>query len=396
MGKPGVLAIDIGTSFIKVFSGSSDSSGNVLIYGNGIISTKGFSKGVITNQNEMITSISQAVECAFAADNIVTKQAYIGISGMGVEFHEAIGSIALKIDETISNSDIDKVYRAAVLALIPDELEVLHVLPKTFKVDGIASPSPIGSKGKHLEAEVQIITIPKAILTELVRGVESAGVNVSGVISNTYALGESIGDISPPKPCVVFDIGAGHTDVILANNGQIHAAYSLPLGGDYITWDLMHGLDINNEHAEAIKRYYSKLDKELFGNEVILDCNDFGTTDKNIPYDFLNKIIESRVDEIVNLICEYIKPKITGFDCEEIYITGGCSAMNSFAERLEVNFGIPVKRFVPAGMPQEYSNPVNTACYGITRYAVRNIPVYEDDSNSWSSIIKKVRKFLKN
>lgn len=395
MGNQELLAIDIGTDVIKVFSGNIDINGVLSITGNGVVPTDGFSKGAITSTDALTKSLQLAVECVTTNDD--TIQAYLGVGGMGLESHNAVGHISLNSLETITACDLDRVCRAAALTTVPDELEVLHVLPRSFRVDGqVFVTPPIGQNGRQLEAEVLIVTVPKAIINGFVRDIKAIGLEITGVVANAVVLGQVLAKDLKTRSNLILDIGAGTTDIVVYDDGQIVKVYSLPFGGAYITSDIMQGVGIDYNHAEAIKRYYAKLDKNLHGQEVILDCNDNGTTDKNIPYDFLYNIIESRVEEIVLLVFESLKPILAEVKIEKIHITGGCSAMNSFAYCLEKIGGLPVTQIVPSTLPAEYSNPVNTACYGIMCYAKsRQTSVETISTGTWNSLLTKVKHFFK-
>ncbi|QJW46490.1 cell division protein FtsA [bacterium BFN5] len=395
MGNQELLAIDIGTDVIKVLSGSIDINGVLSITGNGVVPTEGFSKGTITSSDALTKSLQLAVECV--TTNNDTTQAYLGVGGMGLESHTAVGHIPLNSLEIITACDLDRVCRAAVLTAVPDELEVLHVLPKSFHVDGqVFVTPPIGQNGKQLEAEVLIVTVPKSLINGFVRDLKAVGLEITGVVANAVVLGQVLAKDLKTRSSLILDIGAGTTDIVVYDDGQIIKVFSLPFGGAYITSDIMQGIGIDYNHAEAIKRYYAKLDKNLHGNEVILDCNDNGTTDKNIPYDFLFNIIESRVEEIVLLVFEALKPILDEVKIEKIHITGGCSAMNSFIECLEKIGGLPVIQVVPSTLPAEYSNPVNTACYGIMCYAKsRQKSVETISTGTWNFLLTKVKHFFK-
>lgn len=397
MGKQDILAIDLGCSLIKAFSGSVDSNGKVVPTGIGVVPTDGFTKGVITNQDSVIKSLKQAVDCVASDTDSINSEIYLGISGMGLEAYKAVGSIALNAGKAVSDRDVDRVCRAAVLASVTEELEVLHVLPECFRVDDeVFSAAPLGKSGQRLLAEVQIVTVPKTMLNSFVQAVETSGIHIARIVANAVVAGAALTAGLPVKPCIVLDIGAGNTDIIMYNAyGKIHKMGSLPLGGDYITSDIMQGVGINYDHAEAIKRYFSKLDKKLHGSGVILDCNDQGTTDKNIAYDFLYNIIESRVEEIVGIIHAYLKPALTEVAAENTYITGGSSLLSSFSECVERIFEMPAgQAAAPQGLSPEYFSPINTACYGVLDYAAASQAPAEGTGNS-ISLWTKVRQFFR-
>ena len=195
-----------------------------------------------------------------------------------------------------------------------------------------------------------------------------------------------------------MDIGAGTTELVAYQDGQIYLSASLPLGGDYITNDIMQGLSISYSHAEEIKKYFTKLDKNLRGQNVILDCNDYGTTDKQISYDFLYEIIESRIEEMVYLAHEYLKSILLVNNVDKIFLAGGCVVMPSFGDSVEKLFGLPVEIITQKQLRPEYGGAANVACYGVLTYAVNNRPKGQAimNNNAWHSLLIKFKKCFNN
>ena len=391
-----ILGIDVGTSTIKVFVGKMTPDGKVLIMGSGAMPTIGFVKGIITDVEALAMSISQAVQCAVMATNIAVNDAYIGLGGMDIISSNSSGSIALSMKDPITTEEINRVYQAAILAGVSDDHEVLHLLPKGFFVDKQGQVAlPLEQKCAHLEVEAHIVTMPKSIITTLIDAVEKLGINVVGVVASSIVATQVLTTVST-EHCLFMDVGAGTTDLVAYKDGQIYLTGSLPLGGDYITNDIMQGLSISHNHAEEIKRYFAKLDKNLLGQNIILDCNAYDTTDKQIPYDFLQKIIGSRIDEIVYLVHEYLKATIPVDQLEKIFLTGGCGGMPSVGDSIQKLFGIPIEIVTPKELPLEYSGPTNAACYGVLTYAVNNRPnpqVMVNHSN-WGILLNKFKKIF--
>ena len=196
---------------------------------------------------------------------------------------------------------------------------------------------------------------------------------------------------------IVIDMGAGTTDLAFYSKQHLETAATLLLGGDYITHDIAQGVGVSRAHAEEIKRYYAKLNSDLYGQDVILDCNDYGTTDKHVAYDFLHHIIESRVQEIVELVYEQAAPVLQGH--EEIILTGGCCYLPSLKARLELLFGIPVRLAPLEALLPEYAFYTNTAVYGLVEYAAtrklpQDVPNENVPSGMLDSFWERVKSFF--
>lgn len=397
MNKKSVLAIDVGTGMIKVFAGKMLTDGSVGILGSGAAPTVGYSKGAITDIKALAHSIRQAVDCVImATEGQAADGIYMGLSGASLAMQNSVGNIALTQVETVSPLDIERAYTAATFAVIDNEYEKLHVIPirEAITADGTA-----------FEVKAHVVSAQKQILQELSQTLAANGLNLSGVIASGVVTAEVVKkELSDsPEHFIFIDIGAGTSDFVIYIGGKLCFSASLPLGGDYITNDIMQGLSVNRSHAEEIKRYYSRLSLDLHNQGVVLDCNDYGTTDKHIPFDFLYDIIECRVEEIVALIYEAIKPFIDehmtahGRILEAVYLTGGTGAMPSVIACIAKVFQTHTEVVTPAHLPIEYANPVNTVGYGIITYGVQDSaiqPVADVDS-AWSRFINKTKQLLK-
>lgn len=394
MDKRYVLGIDIGTSAIKVFIGTLGTNGSALIIGNGTAPTTGFEKGIVIDPQALALSIKQAIDCAIMATNISVKDAYIGIGGVTLHSVNSVGSIAILHTNSIALDDMNRVFRAATLVGIPDDHEVLHVLPQKFFIDKQRQMDmPLQKKGSHLEVEAHIVALPKEVMHSLVNAIENVGIGVLGVVANSIVTAELLKSVCVDT-CLLMDIGAGTTELILQREGQVYLSASLPLGGNYITSDIMQGLAIEWNHAEDIKKYYARLDKQLHGQEIVLDCNDYGTTDKVVSYDFLYKIVESRIGEIVYLIHDYLKVVLAEVNIEKVFLTGGCADMPSFVHSIENSFQMPVEILDPKELLSEYMTHGNTACFGVLQCATKNLPTTKaiTKSDAWRELFSKVKK----
>jgi cell division protein FtsA len=399
MTKGHSLGIDVGTGTIKALSGTRDDSGNVIIDSIGVVSTAGFDKGVITDIKALARAVRQAVDCTAVAGEPSINCAYLGIGGLGFHSFNCTGSVAPAKPDKITHEDIERACRAAVLAKVPEDRHVLHTIPVFFRVDGVQyDEPPLAVRGHCLEVDAHIVTVPAADLEALVGVIENSGINISGIIANIIADWQCFMPALKESSGMLLDIGAGTADMLLYHQGRIYFSASLPLGGNYVTKDVMQGLDISQSHAEEIKRYYSRLDQDLRGQSVLLDCNDYGTTDKQVSYDFLSDIIESRVEEIVSLLHEYVKPILREENIREIILTGGCALMPSMNKALADSFGKPVRIGKPAQLSAEYAHPGNTACYGILCHSIDNVPepahAALQKPDYLQSLLKKIKRFF--
>jgi cell division protein FtsA len=262
-----------------------------------------------------------------------------------------------------------------------------------FWVDGEKqSKEPLGLKGRRLDVETHIVAFPKHTIDALISALVSQGVNISGIVANAIAGTDAVKAVTKEQDCLVLDMGAGLTDMALYTEGKVRISASIPLGGEYITSDIIQGLDVSKAHAEDVKQYYSKLDPNLKGQGIQLDISEHGETNKQVAYDFLSTVVESRVEEIISLIHGYIEPALSRYRITKVFLTGGSAMLPSFCQYAQQVFNLPVAVVRPPDLPVQYQHPAYTACWGILQY-VAETPVEVVADGGWRKFLRKLKVF---
>lgn len=398
-----ILAIDIGRSAIKALLADTVVAGSMTILNHGGVPAKGFEKGVLANPDILGRSIQQAVECTKQAEGGEPDVVVAGISGMRIGSHFALGSVAVK-SGYVQQEDMRHVNHAAALAGASEGMEVLHVVPKQYRIDGcVCEGLPLGQRATVLECECSLIMIAAEELEKLKKALEFAGLKVDAIVANIFAVNEMADVLIEDKSYILVDIGAGNTDFVVYEDGNFVKAGSLPIGGEYITKDIMQGTELDFFHAERLKYYFGKLNVDLKGKNVILDCSDESIPDKNVQYDFLYDIIYSRVNELTDIFCESLSIDLIDREIPAIYLTGGSSLLYNFMNCLNSKFNMDVKLLNIEELPVEYQSPANAAAYGILQYAGRQFgrmpqqkkhPDEEEIEPKYQSIVHRIKSFL--
>ncbi len=129
-----VVGLDIGTTKTCAIVADVVDHQKVNIIGIGTHPSNGIRKGVIVNIESTVESIRKAVEEAELMAGVQINSVYAGIAGSHIKGFNSKGVIAVK-EEDILQSDIKRVIGAAKAVAIPQDREILHILPQTFTVD---------------------------------------------------------------------------------------------------------------------------------------------------------------------------------------------------------------------------------------------------------------------
>jgi cell division protein FtsA len=224
--------------------------------------SKGVKKGQIVNIEEASDAINTSLDSAERMAGHSIDRVFVSVSGVNIESQNSKGVVAVsQPDGEISEYDVERVLEAAGAVSLPSTREIIHVIPKTFTVDGEGGiKDPVGMSGVRLEVDTHIITANSAGVKNVEKILSSeAGVNVQSLVFAGLASSLSVlSDTEKELGVVLADIGAGVTNIAIYADGSLSYTSVIPIGARHITNDLAIGLKISLESAEKIKLYLSK------------------------------------------------------------------------------------------------------------------------------------------
>src|SRR5207248_7436490 len=175
-----VVGLDIGSVKTSVLIAEIDDE-QVKFLALGAAESKGLRKGLIVNLDSTVSSIRRSVEEAEGVANIPVEEALIGVAGNYVRGVNSRGGITLgQRPRDIEREDVRRAVDAARNISLPEDREVLHVLPHEFIVDSQDSiRDPLGMVGQRLVANVYVVTSSIAASQNLVTAANKAGILIS-------------------------------------------------------------------------------------------------------------------------------------------------------------------------------------------------------------------------
>jgi cell division protein FtsA len=155
-----IVAIDVGTTKVCALVGELANGNGLRVLGVGVCPSHGLRKGIVVDLNQASQAIVAAVDKAQHTSGLAIKDAYVGITGAHISCINSKGVVAIShSDHVITPEDVHRAVEAARAVAIPANREILHVIPRSFVVDGQEGiKDPIGLKGIRLEVEVHIVT----------------------------------------------------------------------------------------------------------------------------------------------------------------------------------------------------------------------------------------------
>jgi len=379
-----ISAIDIGTTKITTLIASvSAETEKLSIIGVANEPAKGLRKSQIVDIDEAIESITQSVESAERMAGYTISSCIASISGSHIESLNSKGVVAVaEPDGEISANDVSRVIEAARAVSLPSSREILHVIPRDFKVDSQEGvKDPVGMSGIRLEAEAHIITSSSTALRNITKCVSEIGVEVDSLVFSGLASSEAV--LTPTEKelgVVLVDLGGGSTSVAVFVEGALSFSSVLPVGAKNITNDLAIGLRVSLETAEKIKLALSKIEKDPdVGEDDELDLKklnlneDVGKLSKKT---LTEGIIRPRLNEIFGLVGEQLKKSgFGGMTPAGVVVTGGGALTVGLNSACKRTLSLPVRIGYPKGLTglvDEIKSPAFASAWGLIDYGVKN------------------------
>ncbi|MEY3083932.1 MAG: hypothetical protein RL037_112 [Bacteroidota bacterium] len=352
-----VIGLDIGTTKIACFVGRKNEHNKIEIISMGKSESLGVMRGVVSNIERTIQSITAAVQEAQKCKegNLIIKNVYVGIAGQHIKSlqHRGIYTRRAK-DGEISQRDIDDFIDDMYQMVMNPGEEIIDIIPQEYIVDNEPEIKyPIGMAGTRLEANFHIITGQVSNVLNIRKCIDRSNLNTKGIILEPIASAEAVlSEEEKEAGVVLVDIGGGTTDVAIFQEGLIRHTAVIPFGGNVITQDIKEGCTILQRHAEALKvRFGSALASESRDNEVVCIPGIQKRDPKEITIKNLASIIQARMEEIIELInyeirnSGYSKKLIGG-----IVVTGGGSQLKHVKQLFEYMTGMDTR----IGYPNEH------------------------------------------
>jgi len=387
-----ISAIDIGTTKITTLIASlSEESDKINIIGVASQPAKGLRKSQIVDIEETIEAITQSVEAAERMAGYSISSSLASISGSHIESINSKGVVAVAEPEgEISDHDVSRVIEAARAVSLPSSREILHVIPRDFKVDSQEGvKDPVGMSGIRLEAEAHIITGSSTAIRNISKCVSEIGVEIDSLGFSGLASAEAVLTSTEKELGVVsIDLGGGSTSVTVFVEGALSYSSVLPVGAKNITNDLAIGLRVSLETAEKIKLALSKLSKDKDDDEDELNAKKLGLAEevgKLSKKTLIEGIIRPRLNEIFIMIGEELKK--SGFAAATpagVVVTGGGALTVGLETSCKRSLSLPIRIGYPkglAGLVDEIKSPAYATSWGLINYGVKNFKGIKSDSS---------------
>jgi cell division protein FtsA len=305
-----VTGLDIGTSSVKVVVAERRGGKPAIVHVKKEQSF-GMRKGAIVEMSEISQAVSRALAGVKRISKSAIKNVYISIGTPQAKMQSSRGIVAVsRADAEIYQDDIDRAVRASQAVNLPQNRTIIHTLTKEFIVDGVGDiADPLGLSGSRLEVQSLIIDAFSPHIKNLIRSVEIAGGEVSGLVFGPLVAARSaLSKRQRDLGTAIVDIGFGTTGLAVYEEGKLVGVAKFPVGSANISNDLAVGLKIPVDAAEEVKLHYGYAYSKDVSSKEQIELKKFLPESRNmVSRRFAAEIMESRLEEIFDLINSELK-----------------------------------------------------------------------------------------
>ncbi|MEO8738262.1 MAG: cell division protein FtsA [Casimicrobiaceae bacterium] len=346
-----IIGLDVGTSKIVAIVAEITPEKRLNIIGLGTQPSRGLKKGVVVNIEATMASIQRVLEEAELMADCAITEVYTGIAGSHIRSLNSSGMVAIK-EKEVTQADIDRVIETAKAIAIPNDQQVLHIVPQEFIVDGQEDVrEPLGMSGVRLEVKVHIVTGAVSAVENITKCVRRCGLEVRDVMLQPLASALAVlNDDEKELGVCVMDIGGGTTDLAVFTGGAIRHTAVIPIAGDQVTNDIAMTLRTPTKEAEELKVRYGCALRQLADPNDIIEVPGVGERGpRKLSRQMLAEVIEPRIEELYTLAqAELRRSGLEELLSSGIVLTGGTALLAGMVELGEEVFHLPVRIGVPA------------------------------------------------
>lgn len=372
--KEGFLSIlDLGATKVCAGVARVDDTGQLELLGLGIYPTRGMRNGSIVDLDETCGAVRRAVDDAQKGAQTAMGPVTLSVNSRGMKSFNSNGSLQLgpnpvQITPGFFQKCMDNASNFSVSAF----LEPMHIVLRHCTVDEFMEvDNPIGMEGKKLEVELHVIALPKTQITHFTKAANQAGLTVQSMLLQPLASAEaSLSREDKEYGALFLDIGSCTTTGVVYQRGKIQHSFSLPVGGDHFTRDIITGLRTTMKEAEKLKCLYGTLSSDTGQGASVIEIQGAGSgKPRQISVQILTEIIQPRAEEILDLVRSEITTagfENTQFACA--ILSGGGALLKDLIGLAEKQLDIPCRLTgiqLPEKWPAELASPAYASTVGL-------------------------------
>jgi cell division protein FtsA len=269
-----IVALDIGTEFVKALIGKSSKTdpGTIEVVGVGRAhqSLTDMQAGAIADIAAVVDNCDKALTEAEDQAGVSVRTAIIGIAGELVKGT----TTTVKVSRKLSTAAIDVPEMQKIITLVQEraeakakkqlawelggknvEIRLVNSALVSIEIDGYPVNNPIGFQGKDVVIQLYTAFAPLIHIGALEKTAQELDLDLLAVAAEPFAVARAVigNDISQNISAILMDVGGGTTDIAVVNEGGVQGTKMFGIGGRAYTRAIERGIGVDFDKAEELK-----------------------------------------------------------------------------------------------------------------------------------------------
>jgi cell division protein FtsA len=336
-GEQYLVALDIGTEFVKALIGKVGPEGAIEIIGVGRAhqGLTDMQAGAIADIASVVENCDKALTEAETQANVSVRTAIIGIAGELVKGT----TTTVRVVRKKSTEPIDIVEMEKIIGLVQEraqtkakqmlawelggkevEVRLVNSALVSIEIDSYPVTNPIGFQGKDVVVQLYTAFAPMIHIGALEKTAQELDLDLLAVAAEPFAVARAVigNNLNQNLSAVLMDVGGGTTDIAVVNDGGVQGTKMFGIGGRAYTHAIERDLGVEYEQAETLK--------------VGLSDNKVPTAQRPAIEESLNKTADVWVGGIELALGEFTKLDHLP---HRLFLCGGGSSLTMLMDRLE-------------------------------------------------------------
>jgi cell division protein FtsA len=332
-----LVALDIGTEFVKALIGHVKPDGKIEIIGVGRQhqALTDMAAGAIADIAGVVENCDKALSEAELQAGVSVRQAIIGIAGELVKGT----TTTVRVSRKDSAKQLDVAEMEKIIHLVQERAEkrakqelawelggkevavrLVNSALVSIEIDGYPVTNPIGFQGRDVVVQLYTAFAPMIHIGALEKTAQELDLDLLAVAAEPFAVSRAVIGDTPNQSlsAILMDVGGGTTDIAVINDGGVQGTKMFGIGGRAYTRAIERDLSVDFEQAEALK--------------VGISSNQVPTQKRPAIEAALGKTADVWISGIELALAEF--PKLDHLP-HRMFICGGGASLDLLMNRLE-------------------------------------------------------------
>lgn len=346
-----ICGLELGAGRLKAAAGILDKKGSILRLEYADIKSEGINNGFISDISKLTFLLKQLIGSLEQKIGRRIKRVYVSAKNRDIVFRESEASLPLseRGNKIITASDLSLLNAQARSLSLKMEEDIIHDFALNYVLDDCNRvENPRGLSAHKLSVKLHLIVDKVVNIENTLRLLSQAGLETEEIVFSGLAASLAVlEDSEKQKGCVLVDIGASATELLVFKNGIPDSLDSLDYGGDDITKAVSGAFELNLALAQELKDSHgAAISNDIAESEEVIIKKDAGY------YPIKRRLISASIERSLTQFFSRLKEKISlnqslkGLDyC--VVMVGGTSLLDGFLELAEQVLGVGVRLGIP-------------------------------------------------